>query len=97
MDMLKELRLRRWARENFVSPEERSADWHQVVLDEMRLRDAELAAMLSGGYFGSNLVPLEPTTYFFDVPHLGPTQPHFLSKPQRSAENVDSEWNCHYG
>lgn len=97
MDMLKELRLRRWARENFVLPEERSADWHEIVLDEMRIRDAELAAMLSAGLIGSALVPLEPTTYFFDVPHLGPAQPHFLSKPNSETRKSDSEWSCHYG
>lgn len=97
MDMLKEFRLRRWARENFVLPEERSADWHEVILDEMRIRDTELAAMLSNGHIGSALVPLEPTTYFFDVPHLGPTQPHFLSKPSRESETADREWSCYYG
>ncbi len=97
MDMLKELRLRRWARENFVLPEERAADWHEVILDEMRIRDAELAAMLSDGHLGSALVPLEPTTYCFDLPHLGPAQPHFLSKPAREKETADREWSCYYG
>ncbi|MCS7161197.1 MAG: hypothetical protein RMJ19_12060 [Gemmatales bacterium] len=42
LDMIEELRLRRWARENYVPPEQRSPHWHQVIHDEMSRRDLEL-------------------------------------------------------
>jgi hypothetical protein len=42
LDLIEELRLRRWARENYVPPELRSPDWHQVIHDEMARKDLEL-------------------------------------------------------
>lgn len=41
IDVIEELRLRRWARENYVADELRNTEWHPIVLDEMRRRDAE--------------------------------------------------------
>ncbi|HEX6987167.1 MAG TPA: hypothetical protein VF170_17440 [Planctomycetaceae bacterium] len=111
MDLLKELRLRRWARENYVPAERRAATWHPVVLDEMRRRDEELAAepltdMVSAEHvasesiddLGSRIVPLAPITYSFDPPHLGPSAPHFLSKPAREAVAADlPDWGFYFG
>ncbi len=34
LDFIEELRLRRWARQNYVPPEQRDVSWHPVVLDE---------------------------------------------------------------
>jgi hypothetical protein len=42
LDFLEEIRLRRWARENYVAGDERDEAWHPVVLDEMRAKDLEL-------------------------------------------------------
>jgi hypothetical protein len=42
LDFIEELRLRRWARENFVPVEQRLPSWHPVVLEEMRRKDGEL-------------------------------------------------------
>lgn len=42
LDLIRELRLRQWARSNYVAPDGRSQDWHPVVLDEMKRRDEEL-------------------------------------------------------
>ena len=42
IDLIRELRLRHWARTNYVPEELRPDDWHPVVLDEMRRRDEEL-------------------------------------------------------
>jgi len=42
LDFIEELRLRRWARENYVSADRRTADWPSVVLDEMVRKDREL-------------------------------------------------------
>jgi hypothetical protein len=42
LDFIQELRLRRWARENYVSAGERETSWHPVILDEMVKKDLEL-------------------------------------------------------
>lgn len=41
VDFIEELRLRRWARENFVPFEERSRTWHPIILEEMLRKDEE--------------------------------------------------------
>jgi hypothetical protein len=41
LDFIEELRLRRWARENFVPVEQRLPSWHPIVLDEMLRKDGE--------------------------------------------------------
>jgi hypothetical protein len=41
MDLIEELRLRRWARENYVPPENRQRTWHPVVHEEMKSKDHE--------------------------------------------------------
>lgn len=42
LDPIQEMRLRTWARQNYVSEEERNREWHAVILDEMRQKDDEL-------------------------------------------------------
>jgi hypothetical protein len=46
LDLIEELRLRRWARENYVPSDQRTGDLHPVVLEEMQQRDAEREAGL---------------------------------------------------
>jgi len=41
VDLIAELQLRRWARENYVAPSDRNRGWHPVILDEMQRRDVE--------------------------------------------------------
>jgi hypothetical protein len=41
MDLIEELRMRRWARENYVPPERREHAWHPVIRDEMEKKDHE--------------------------------------------------------
>jgi hypothetical protein len=43
LDFIEELRLRRWAREHYVSRERRELSWHPVVLDEMARKDDEMS------------------------------------------------------
>ena len=43
LDFIEELRLRRWARENYAPRPQRQLSWHPVVLDEMSRRDVEVA------------------------------------------------------
>jgi len=48
-DLIEELRLRRWARENYVPADERDAGWHPIILEEMRRKDGEVSeAVLVG-------------------------------------------------
>ena len=42
VDLIEELRLRRWARENYVPSELRVRSWHPVILDEMLRKDEEI-------------------------------------------------------
>lgn len=49
VDFIEELRLRRWARENYVPADEREAAWHPIILEEMRRKDGEVSeAVLVG-------------------------------------------------
>jgi hypothetical protein len=49
VDFIEELRMRRWARENYVSADERDATWHPIILEEMRRKDGEVSeAVLVG-------------------------------------------------
>jgi hypothetical protein len=41
VDFIEEIRLRRWARENYKPAGERDESWHPVVLDEMEAKDSE--------------------------------------------------------
>ena len=41
VDFIEELRLRRWARENYVPRGQRQLAWHPVVHDEMDRKDVE--------------------------------------------------------
>lgn len=41
LDPIEEMRLRTWARKNYTTPDERSASWHPVILDEMTQKDDE--------------------------------------------------------
>jgi hypothetical protein len=41
LDLIEELRLRRWARENYVPRNKRQMSWHPVVHDEMKKKDGE--------------------------------------------------------
>jgi len=43
VDFIEELRLRRWARENYVPRSQREQlAWHPVILDEMSRKDQDL-------------------------------------------------------
>lgn len=43
IDLIGELKLRQWARLNYVRKSDRTDDWHPIILDEMRRRDCELS------------------------------------------------------
>jgi hypothetical protein len=41
IDFIEELRLRRWARENYVPAAQRQPTWHPVVLEEMSRKERD--------------------------------------------------------
>ena len=41
MDAIDEIRLRTWARKNYVPADERDQTWHPIVLEEMERKDRE--------------------------------------------------------
>ena len=45
VDVVEELRLRRWARENYVPAAERDGLWHPIILEEMCRKDRDLASV----------------------------------------------------
>ena len=47
LDFIEELRLRRWARENYVPPDQREPSWHQIVHEEMEKKDLETGKLIS--------------------------------------------------
>jgi hypothetical protein len=66
IDLIRELRLRQWARTHYVTESERSVKWHPIVLEEMRRRDEELFE--GGGQplaTSSQFVPLDPGAIFY--------------------------------
>jgi hypothetical protein len=84
IDLVEELRLRRWARANHVSPSDRDASWHTVILDEMSRRDAELEDEQRTSPF-AGIAPLDEPRPAFHAPHRS-AGPRFLASPQRSGE-----------
>jgi hypothetical protein len=41
VDLIEELRLRRWAREHYVPADRRESSWHPVIIDEMVRKEHE--------------------------------------------------------
>ena len=55
LDFIEELKLRRWARENYVSPEERSQKWHPIIHEEMEKKDDEAGPPLASPSYRWNI------------------------------------------
>lgn len=55
IDFIEELRLRRWARENYVPAPQRERNWHPVVIDEMSKKDVEQGRGASGALQSSKV------------------------------------------
>lgn len=82
VDFVKELRLRRWARENFVPPENRRDSWHPVVLQEMAAKDAEMANRRPVGFPYVPLAPLGAHTVHLG--HIDGPAPNIAHSPDES-------------
>jgi hypothetical protein len=42
IDFIEELKMRRWARENYVPQPKRDGTWHPIIHDEMGRKDRDL-------------------------------------------------------
>ena len=87
VDMVKELRLRQWARKNYVHAAHRKNTWHPVVLEEMDDRDFEVETQVHTYSAGLGYVPLAPNVvHIVHAQHANIREPSFV----RSFEAVDS-------
>lgn len=85
IDVLREIRLRHWARTHYVPLHERKETWHPIVLDEMRCRDRELEELADFQMAGSRYVPLAPTdTHIVHAAHEAVPDPKLLQRANRS-------------
>jgi hypothetical protein len=93
LDFVTELRLRRWARRNFVPGSHRTdSDWHPVVVDEMRRKDAELAgeASLLTVIGSTGIMALEPSRHDgarIDQAHGNLAAPRISRQPASEARS----------
>lgn len=84
VDLVDELRLRRWARLNYVAADERSRRWHPVILDEMLRKDRE-TALEERAHPGRSYAPIAPAAVAVERRHaVGP--PRFLAAPVPAGE-----------
>jgi len=44
VDFIEELKLRRWARENYIPNDNRPCDLHPIILEEMTRKDVEFTS-----------------------------------------------------
>lgn len=82
IELIAELRLRQWARRNYVSAAERcDSDWHSVVVNEMRRidRDLSLVEIPQTVVTSTGVAPLEPSQHQairIDEPHAAVPAPN---------------------
>ncbi len=102
-----ELRLRQWARRNYVPLDKRrDEDWHPVVLDEMSRCDAEQGLTDQPGGIprfnivtSSGIVPLEPSRHEgvrVDAAHEGVAAPQFAQTAFRQPESQTADSSIPY-
>ncbi|MFN0054954.1 MAG: hypothetical protein ACKV0T_22515 [Planctomycetales bacterium] len=70
-DLIEELRLRRWARENYTPRDERDNAWHPIVIDEMQRKDDEQRTQEPAFAAGTAEEPAGPGCWKLHDPHLG--------------------------
>lgn len=59
LNLIDELKLRRWARLNYVPAVLRSTSWHPAILNEMAMKDAELQETTESDSRSRSIVPVE--------------------------------------
>ena len=91
LDIVEELRVRQWARRNWVPANMRDRRWHAVIHEEMLQRDQELSEHKAAA---ARVVPVTGDS-------LKLPSPHFLQTPARRTLHEDAEEfeavELHYG
>ena len=90
LDFVEEFRLRRWAREHYVSAGLRDESWHPVILDEMHRREEELESVQDVGMSFSPFVPLAPIPHHVDRNHGAYHAPKVLFRIGESERSPSS-------
>lgn len=95
IDIVNELTLRRWARENYLPAGQRDSSQHPVVAHEMRLRDAEIIIESRSRESVLSFVPLAPAPVRrIHESHVLPEQiARAQQAPSRTGE-VETQWLC---
>ena len=82
ISLVKELRLRSWARTHYVSAAQRKETWNPVVLDEMKIKDQEMSESEENSMDArvtSMFVPLAPAVNRrLDEAHIEASAPHII-------------------
>lgn len=94
LDLVAELRLRQWARRNYVpSAERRDGDWHSIVVDEMRRidQDRSLLDAVQEVVTSDGIQALEPSLHDdkrIDEPHaeIGAPRIHITTSADSQTE-----------
>ncbi len=89
IDLIQELRLRKWARENYVPVAVRNDDeWHPIVLNEMRRKDSDVQQHELNSNVLSSFVPLAPkVTHIIHGAHTEQSRPRRVSAARKTAES----------
>ncbi|WP_040591617.1 hypothetical protein [Schlesneria paludicola] len=108
IDLVRELRLRQWARQHYVTMDGRKSTWHPVVLDEMARRDRELLddcarrcgeLVAPAQTISSDALPALPTAEEFATGELEMEQSHPLDWQQPGSAYVplapSGDWRFH--
>ncbi|MFK7777569.1 MAG: hypothetical protein QM501_05550 [Gimesia sp.] len=98
--VIAELRMRRWARFNYVSSDQRGETWNPIVLDEMRIKDQEMLETENNSMkarVSSMYVPLAPgVKNRIDEAHLEASVPRIL-KIQEASRHLSKNTNNQVG
>lgn len=93
IDIVEELKLRRWAREHYLPPGQRDSQ-HPIVAHEMRLRDAEAIIEARSREPVLSYVPLAPSpTRQLHEDHVLPEAPAIM-RPRESEPHAETQWLC---
>lgn len=103
LDIIEELQLRRWARENYIPANERGTGVHPIIAEEMQRKDAEAIINARSREPLSSFVPLAPTMIQkLHTDHQLPETPKMLQQRDRREEPViagefdvpQGQWIC---
>ncbi|QDU17828.1 hypothetical protein CA11_56770 [Gimesia maris] len=93
ISMVRELRLRSWARTHYVTADQRKETWNPVVLDEMKIKDQEMSESEENSVnvrVSSMFVPLAPAvSRRLDEAHVEASAPHIIKMHDVAARRRD--------